>query len=100
MKTKVKLSFHLILILAAMLTMAQTAWATDPVTKTYAFSTRSIESNGSVLKMTDPDDNTSKTVITAESNNKFSNYGSDLQIGAGGQFTIYPNINGKVTMWS
>ena len=97
MKTKVKLSFHLILILAAMLTMAQTAWATDPVTKTYAFSTRSIESNGSVLKMTDPDDNTSKTVITAESNNKFSNYGSDLQIGAGGQFTIYPNINGKVT---
>ena len=97
MKTRVKLSFHLILTLAAMLTMAQTAWATDPVTKTYAFSTRSIESNGSVLKMTDPDDNTSKTVITAGSNNKFSNYGSDLQIGAGGQFTIYPNINGKVT---
>jgi len=92
-----KLSFHLILTLVVMLTMAQTAWATDPVTKTYAFSTRSIESNGSVLKMTDPDDNTSKTVITAGSNNKFSNYGSDLQIGAGGQFTIYPNINGKVT---
>ena len=92
-----KLSFNLILTLALMLTMAQTAWATDPVTKTYAFSTRSIESNGSVLKMTDPDDNTSKTVITAGSNNKFTNYGSDLQIGAGGQFTIYPNINGKVT---
>lgn len=97
MKTRVKLSFHLILTLAAMLTMAQTAWATDPVTKTYAFSTRSIESNGTVLNMTDPDDNTSKRVITAGSNNKFSNYGSDLQIGAGGQFTIYPNINGKVT---
>ena len=91
-----KQTFNLILTLAAMLTMAQTAWATDPVTKTYAFSTRSIESNGSVLKMTDPDDNTSKTVITAGSNNKFTN-GSDLQIGAGGQFTIYPNINGKVT---
>ena len=29
MKTKVKLSFHLILTLAAMLTMAQTAWADD-----------------------------------------------------------------------
>ena len=29
MKTRVKLSFHLILILAAMLTMAQTAWADD-----------------------------------------------------------------------
>ncbi len=94
---RIKLSFHLILTIAAMLTMAQTAWATDPVTKTYAFSTRSIESNGSVLKMTDPDDNTSKTVITAGSNNKFTNNGSDLQIGAGGQFTIYPNINGKVT---
>ena len=92
-----KQTFNLILTLAAMLTMAQTAWATDPVTKTYAFSTRSIESNGSVLKMTDPDDNTSKTVITAGSNYKFSNNGSDLQIGAGGQFTIYPNINGKVT---
>lgn len=97
MKTRVKLSFHLILTLAVLLTSAQTAWATDPVTKTYAFSTRSIESNGTVLNMTDPDDNTSKRVITAGSNNKFSNYGSDLQIGAGGQFTIYPNINGKVT---
>ncbi len=29
MKTRVKLSFHLILTLTAMLTMAQTAWATD-----------------------------------------------------------------------
>ena len=85
------------LTLALLLMMSQTAWATDPVTKTYAFSTRSIESNGSFLKMTDPDDNTSKTVITAGSNNKFSNNGSDLQIGAGGQFIIYPNINGKVT---
>ena len=34
MKTKVKLSFHLILTLAAMLTMAQTAWAADE-TKTF-----------------------------------------------------------------
>ena len=79
-----------------MLLTTMTAWATDPVTKTYAFSTRSIQSTGSVLEMTDPDDNTLKTVITGESN-KFTNYGSDLQIGAGGQFTIYPNINGKVT---
>ena len=92
-----KLSFHLILTLAAMLTMAQTAWATDPVTKTYAFSTRSLENNNSTLKMTDPDDNTSKTIITSASNYKFSNYGSDLQVGAGGQYTIYPNVNGKVT---
>ena len=97
MKTKVKLSFHLILTLVAMLTMAQTAWATDPVTKTYAFSTRSLENNKSTLKMTDPDDNTSKTIITSASNYKFSNYGSDLMVGAGGQYTIYPNVNGKVT---
>ena len=97
MKTRVKLSFHLILTLAAMLTMAQTAWAKDPVTKTYAFSTRSLENNNSTLKMTDPDDNTSKTVITAGSDYKFSNYGSDLRVGAGGQYTIYPNVNGKVT---
>jgi hypothetical protein len=92
-----KLSFHLILTLALWLMAAQGAWATDPVTKTYAFSTRSLENNKSTLKMTDPDDNTSKTIITSASNYKFSNYGSDLQIGAGGQFTIYPNINGKVT---
>ena len=92
-----KIKFNLILTLAAMLTMAQTAWATDPVTKTYAFSTRSLENNKSTLKMTDPDDNTSKTIITSASNYKFSNYGSDLQVGAGGQYTIYPNVNGKVT---
>ena len=95
MKTRVKLSFHLILTL--MLTMAQTAMATDPVTKTYAFSTRSLENNKSTLKMTDPDDNTSKTIITSASNYKFSNYGSDLRVGAGGQYIIYPNVNGKVT---
>ena len=91
-----KLSFNLILTLVAMLTMAQTAWATDE-TKTYAFSTRSLENNNSTLKMTDPDDNTSKTIITSASNYKFSNYGSDLKVGAGGQYTIYPNVNGKVT---
>ena len=37
MKTRVKLSFNLILTLAAMLTMAQTAWATDE-TKTFTIS--------------------------------------------------------------
>ena len=94
---KLRQKFNLILTLAVMLTMAQTAWATDPVTKTYAFSTRSLENNNSTLKMTDPDDNTSKTIITSASNYKFSNYGSDLKVGAGGQYTIYPNVNGKVT---
>ena len=88
---------NLILTLALWLMAAQGAWATDPVTKTYAFSTRSLENNNSTLKMTDPDDNTSKTIITSASNNKFSNYGSELRVGAGGQYTIYPNVNGKVT---
>ena len=88
---------NLILTLALWLMAAQGAWATDPVTKTYAFSTRSLENNNSTLKMTDPDDNTSKTIITSTSNYKFSNYGSDLKVGAGGQYTIYPNVNGKVT---
>ncbi|MBQ8059300.1 MAG: hypothetical protein IJ199_05715 [Prevotella sp.] len=37
MKTRVKLSFHLILTLALMLTMAQTAWATDE-TKVFTIS--------------------------------------------------------------
>ena len=92
-----KLSFHLILTLALWLMAAQGAWATDPVTKRYAFSTRSLENNNSTLKMTDPDDNTSKTIITSASNYKFSNYGSELRVGAGGQYTIYPNVNGKVT---
>ena len=88
---------NLILTLALWLMAAQGAWATDPVTKTYAFSTRSLENDNSTLKMTDPDDNTSKTIITSASNYKFSNYGSDLKVGAGGQYTIYPNVNGKVT---
>ena len=92
-----KRKFNLTLTFALWLTMAQTAWATDPVTKTYAFSTRSLENNNSTLKMTDPDDNTSKTIITSASNYKFSNYGSDLKVGAGGQYTIYPNVSGKVT---
>ena len=94
---KLRQKFNLILTLALWLMAAQGAWATDPVTKTYAFSTRSLENNNSTLKMTDPDDNTSKTIITSASNYKFSNYGSELRVGAGGQYTIYPNVNGKVT---
>lgn len=85
------------MMLFMMMLTTMTAWATDPVTKTYAFSTRSLENTNSTLKMTDPDDNTSKTIITSASNYKFSNYGSELRVGAGGQYTIYPNVNGKVT---
>ncbi len=103
-----KLSFHLILTLAAMLTMAQTAWATDPVTKTYSFST--MTSNGNTISANDPEDNnTSKAIIIAQDGNSkiskvdFLNY---IQIanmsgvggtGADAEFLIYPYINGKVT---
>ena len=104
-----KLSFHLILTLAAMLTMAQGAWATDPVTKTYAFSTMTT-SNGNTILANDPEDNnSSNAIISAQDGNSkiskvdFLNY---IQIanmsgvggtGADAEFLIYPRINGKVT---
>ena len=97
MKNKLLSILLTICMVALLLPVIPAYAATEEVTKIYSFSTRSLESNNSILKMTDPDDNTSKTVITAGSNYQFSNNGSDLQIGAGGQFTIYPNINGKVT---
>lgn len=109
MKTRVKLSFHLIFTLALWLTMAQTAWATDPVTKTYAFSTMTT-SNGNTISANDPEDNnSSKAIIIAQDGNSkiskvdFLNY---IQIanmsgvggtGADAEFLIYPHINGKVT---
>ena len=112
MKTRVKLSFHLILTLAAMLTMAQTAWATDPVTKTYAFSTMTVSNSNTILVNAPEDNNSSKAIISAKDENSsnssiskvdFLNY---IQIanmsGVGGtgtdaEFLIYPQINGKVT---
>ena len=64
-----KLSFNLILTLALWLTMAQTAWATDPVTKTYAFSTMTT-SNGNTISANDPEDNnSSKAIIIAQDGN-------------------------------
>ena len=39
---KIKQSFNFIYALVVRLTMAQTVWATASVTKTYAFSTRSL----------------------------------------------------------
>ena len=108
MKTRVKLSFHLILTLAAMLTMAQTAWATDPVTKTYSFST--MTSNGNTISANDPEDNNSSNaiIIAQDGNSKISkvDFLNYIQIanmsgvggtGADAEFLIYPRINGKVT---
>ena len=86
-----------------------TAWATDPVTKTYAFSTMTT-SNGNTISANDPEDNnSSKAIIIAQDGNSkiskvdFLNY---IQIanmsgvggtGADAEFLIYPHINGKVT---
>lgn len=86
-----------------------TAWATDPVTKTYAFSTMTT-SNGNTISANDPEDNnSSKAIISARDGNSkiskvdFLNY---IQIanmsgvggtGADAEFLIYPHINGKVT---
>ena len=50
MKTKVKLSFHLILTLVAMLTMAQTAWAeTTTETRTMTWPMNGTGVSGSEL---------------------------------------------------
>ena len=109
MKTRVKLSFNLILTLAVMLTMAQTAWATDPVTKTYAFSTMTT-SNGNTILANDPEDNnSSNAIISAQDGNskiskvdflyyiQIANMSGVGGTGADAEFLIYPRINGKVT---
>ena len=105
MKTRVKLSFHLILTLAAMLTMAQTAWAVE-LTKTFSFSTAERSSDQLSIIATDPDDNTAKSVITANgttndigitSNLKISNKTSSSSTGAEVSLFISPYVNGKVT---
>ena len=106
---RIKRTFNLILTLAVMLTMAQTAWATDPVTKTYAFSTMTT-SNGNTISANDPEDNNlSKAIIIAQDgNSKISkvDFLNQIQIanmsgvggtGADAEFLIYPHINGKVT---
>lgn len=109
MKTRVKLSFNLILTLALWLMMTQTAWATDPVTKTYAFSTMTT-SNGNTISANDPEDNNSSNaiIIAQDGNSKISkvDFLNYIQIanmsgvggtGADAEFLIYPRINGKVT---
>ena len=57
MKTRVKLSFHLILILALWLTSAQSVGAVE-LTKTFSFSTATVTNDYLSIKATDPDDNT------------------------------------------
>ena len=107
---RIKRTFNLILTLALWLVAAQTAWATDPVTKTYAFSTMTT-SNGNTISANDPEDNnSSKAIIIAQDGNSkiskvdFLNYiqianmsGVGGAAGADAEFLIYPHINGKVT---
>ena len=87
-----------------------TAWATDPVTKTYAFSTMTT-SNHNTISANDPEYNNSpKAIIIAQDGNSsisqvdVLNYiqianmsGIGGAAGADAEFLIYPYINGKVT---
>ena len=111
-----KRTFNLILTLAAMLTMAQTAWATDPVVKTFLLSSATRSDDYMSLLMNDPDDNNAqKTVIIANCNREYarirqgtsggSSYKEirNLRLGGNGisaadvPVLISPYINGKVS---
>ena len=108
MKTRVKLSFHLILTLALMLTMAQTAWAVE-LTKTFSFSTATVTNDYLSIKATDPDDNTQKTILTVNGTMmdvylnsypafEIQNVTSAVSgLGNEVQLFISPNVDGKVT---
>ena len=87
-----------------------TAWATDPVTKTYAYSTMTV-SNSNTISANDPEDNNSpKAIIIAQDGNSSISKVDDLNYiqianmsgiggaaGADAELLIYPHINGKVT---
>ncbi|MBQ8116378.1 MAG: hypothetical protein IJ145_09715, partial [Prevotella sp.] len=92
MKTRVKLSFHLILTLALMLTMAQTAWAADE-TKTFTISSASgsgtITYGGNDFLV--PDANMMTMQSSGGSITMRTNTG-----GNEGTVKLYPRISGKV----
>ena len=108
-----KLSFHLILTIALWLMAAQTAWATDPVVKTFLLSSATRPEDHMSLLMNDPDDNNAqKTVIIANCDKEYaliydssSGYKEirNQRIGANDisaadvPVHISPYINGKVT---
>ena len=96
MKTRVKLSFHLILTLTVMLTMAQTAWATD---ETKVFSNSNI-ANGATQNQLTYDGNlfisaTGDEMAFKSNFNPYyiSLYGPYQQEGT---LRLYPHISGKV----
>ena len=96
MKTRVKLSFHLILTLAAMLTMAQTAWATD---ETKVFSNSNI-ANGSTQNQLTYEGNLfiSATGDATASKSTWNPYQIALRAPyqQEGTLRLYPRISGKV----
>ena len=108
MKTRVKLSFNLILTLAVMLTMAQTAWAVE-LTKTFSFSTATVTNDYLSIKATDPDDNTQKTILTVNGTmmDVYLNSNPAFEIqnvtsagsGPGNEVQLFisPYVDGKVT---
>ena len=108
MKTRVKLSFHLILTLALWLTMAQTAWAVE-LTKTFSFSTATVTNDYLSINATDPDDNTQKNILTVNGTmmDVYLNSNPAFEIqnvtsagsGQGNEVRLFisPYVDGKVT---
>ena len=92
MKTRVKLSFNLILTLVVMLTMAQTAWATDE-TKTFTISSAS--GSGTITYGGNDFLVIAANMMTVES----SGGNIIMRTNAGGNegtVKLYPHISGKV----
>ena len=96
-----------VLVMALMCLTFLTTSAQNEVEKTFLFSTATTAQDYLSLSMTDPDDNTKKTVISASgdmmqqlinglmlmnvTNNSVGSTGSDVE------FIISPYVNGKVT---
>lgn len=102
-----------VLVMALMCLTFVTASAQNEVVKTFLFSTATRDDQGLSLSMTDPDDNTTKIVISASGNRQQQGiYGSGTNsyirlqnktnayvgsTGADVEFIISPYVNGKVT---
>lgn len=102
-----------VLVMALMCLTFVTASAQNEVVKTFLFSTATRDDQGLSLSMTDPDDNTTKIVISASGNRQQqgingSGTNSNIRLlnktnayvgstGADVEFIISPYVNGKVT---
>ena len=88
--------------------MVVTAEAVEEVTKTYSLSTYVRADDYLSFSLTDPDDNTSKTVFTADGDTNthlIRHFGSGIQVmntqsyddSPNVRYFVLPNVNGKVT---